>query len=135
MSVFLAMAYSGNNGFDLIGTSSCEEGAWDNVAEWCKANVEGFPAGMRGSETAITEWLSDNGAAEEVTVEELSDAMFTPGAAAVTLDDGVMRVILCDGLEDARGELTAAREESGNPAAEFYAVPLGLVDGQVQGGL
>lgn len=131
MSVFLAMAYSGNDGFDLIGTSSCAESAWDNVREWLRGRGLDAPEGAE----AITEWLSENGAAEEVTVEELADVMFTPGAAAVTVDDGVCVVTLCDDERAASLTLQRVRDraEAVPNAEEHWIVPLDGLSGVSEG--
>lgn len=124
--IYVALAYSGNAGFDLIGTSSCEASAWDNVAEWCKVRIEGFPQDAQGwDEEAVKEWLSDNDAPEEVTVETIPDAMFLPGAAYVTVDEGVCGVTLWDDITDAHArKAQEVADPDLNPAAEHYIVPL-----------
>lgn len=122
--IYVALAYSGNGGFDLIGTSSCEASAWDNVAEWCKKNVDGFPQDFTDV-AGCPEWLSENDAAEEVTVETIPDAIFLPGAAYVTIDEGVCGVTLWDDITDAHArKAQEVADPDLNPAAEHYIVPL-----------
>jgi hypothetical protein len=100
------------------------------------ANVEGFPVKSRWGDTSteVRGWLSDNDAAEEVTVEALGDVCFTPGAAAASLDAGVCRVVLCDASSDAAALLREAREHpERNPAAEHWVVPLEGSEGVSEG--
>lgn len=128
--IYLAMAYSSERGFDLIGTSACEEAAWDNVADWCKDHVEGFPQdlsdGHMSREGAVKEWLSDNDAAEEVTVEAIPDAIFTPewsGSPCPRDPDNFW-------IDDATGErVNAATGERNDEAQAAYDAEWGTDNG------
>ena len=125
--IYLAMSYSGNNGFDLIATASCEDGAVDALIEWCQKRVEGFPQTPLTFSTldGIRDWLSGNDAAERVTVEALPDAMFKPEAAYVTVDAGVCGVTLWDTTAEAEDRMAdeKADPETGKRCQHFI-VPL-----------